>query len=122
LHFYIELRFKDKWDFAEEEPWVATVFKSNEELMSIFMSAVKKAEDALDKSDDSILQDQWKLCAGDIAYLEMERWEAIRHDFGQNAHHRAQLGVFLRLLLMGQVQTSLCRLLSTFIALFYIFS
>jgi hypothetical protein len=42
MHFYIELRFKDKWDFAEEGPWVATVFKSNEELMSIFMSAVKK--------------------------------------------------------------------------------
>ncbi|AWV97871.1 DinB family protein [Arcticibacterium luteifluviistationis] len=88
----------DKWDFAEEEAWKPTVFKTNDELLAFFDNSVAKASAALEQSRDDLLQDKWKLCAGDITYLEMEKWEAVRHAFGQNSHHRAQLGVFLRLL------------------------
>lgn len=86
-----------KWDFAEEEH-NPTVYNTSEELVARFQACVAEVNDALNQSSDEILQENWKLCAGDITYLEMQKWEAIRHAFGQNAHHRAQLGVFLRLL------------------------
>ncbi len=86
----------DKWDFAEEE-WNPKTFENQEELLAVFDNSYNKAIEALNSSSDSTLQDNWKLCAGDITYLEMERWEAVRHAFGQNAHHRAQLQVYLRL-------------------------
>jgi hypothetical protein len=50
------------------------MFKNIAELISIFNALLQKAEDALKISEDSILQDYWKLCAGDITYLEMEKW------------------------------------------------
>lgn len=86
-----------KWDFAEEE-YSPNTFETGEEIVARFRVCVSEANAALDSSIDDILEDKWKLCAGDITYLEIEKWEAIRHAFGQNAHHRAQLGVFLRLL------------------------
>lgn len=88
----------DKWDFAEEESWEAKVFETNEDLIKHFENSVKKAMEALEQSKDDILLERWKLCTGEVIHLEMEKWEAVRHAFGQNAHHRAQLGVFLRLL------------------------
>ena len=89
---------KDRWDFEEDQHWEAKVFKNNVELLSIFNHSIQKAEEALGKSDDSILKDKWKLFAGDITFFEKENWEAIRHAFGQNAYQRAQISAFLRLL------------------------
>ncbi|MFT5885214.1 MAG: putative damage-inducible protein DinB [Arcticibacterium sp.] len=97
-HMISKALLKDKWDFAEEEPVDAKSFETNEALLVVFENAVKDAMDALEVSSDDILLDKWKLCAGEITYLEIEKWEAVRHALGQNAHHRAQLGVFLRLL------------------------
>ncbi len=89
---------KDKRDVVEDEPAAAKSFETTEALLAVLQNSVKEASDALNVSTDNILLDKWRLCAGEITYLEMEKWEAVRHAFGQNAHHRAQLGVFLRLL------------------------
>ncbi|SOE22409.1 Uncharacterized damage-inducible protein DinB (forms a four-helix bundle) [Spirosomataceae bacterium TFI 002] len=86
-----------KWDFAEDEQRQST-YTNGEELVAYFNACVAEANEALSSSKDDILEEDWKLCAGDITYVEMQKWEAIRHAFGQNSHHRAQLGVYLRLL------------------------
>jgi uncharacterized damage-inducible protein DinB len=86
-----------KWDFAEDEQSEKT-YTNAEELVTRFNECVGEANKALESSKDDILEDEWKLCAGEITYVEMQKWEAIRHAFGQNSHHRAQLGVYLRLL------------------------
>ena len=69
-----------------------------QELLKKFDAGIQQAEKVLGKVFDDILLDQWQLRAGDQVYMDMPKWEAVRHAFGQNAHHRAQLGVFLRLL------------------------
>ncbi len=40
----------------------------------------------------------WTLRNGEQVYDVMTKYEVIRHAFAQITHHRAQLGVYLRLL------------------------
>ena len=87
---------KDEWDMADTgEPETC---ESAEELLKKFDEGFQQSEKALSQASDAVLQKHWKLRAGDEVYMDLEKWEAIRHAFGQNAHHRAQLGVYLRLL------------------------
>lgn len=87
---------KDAWDIAESgEP---DPCENAEALLKKFDKGLGQSEEALNQASDDILQKRWQLRAGDQVYMDLEKWEAIRHTFGQNAHHRAQLGVFLRLL------------------------
>lgn len=86
-----------KWDFAEGG-WQPNVYNNAKELVERFEECLSKAMDALNQSTDDILQEKWVLCSGDQIFLELERWETFRHAMGQNAHHRAQLQVCLRLL------------------------
>lgn len=88
---------QDKWDFAEME-WNPKDFSTSEELLGYFDTALKNAFDALDRASDDELMNEWVMCSGDQIWLKTTKWEALRHAFGQNAHHRAQLGVYLRLL------------------------
>lgn len=88
---------RDKWDFADE-PYNPVDYPTAEALTTRMDECVALAQNALAHATDDQLTDTWRLCAGEVVYLELQRWEAIRHAFGQNAHHRAQLGVFLRLL------------------------
>lgn len=87
----------DKWDFADS-PYAPVDINSAAELVTRFDECLKMARQSLEKATDEILQKRWIMCAGDQVYADLEKWEAVRHAFGQNAHHRAQLGVFLRLL------------------------
>ena len=43
------------------------------------------------------LLETWTIRNGDTILNAMSKYEAIRHSFSQTIHHRAQLGVFLRL-------------------------
>ena len=86
---------KDYWDIALENPDHCA---NAEELLKKFDEGRERAEEVLGSVSDDILLDRWQLRAGEEVYMDMPKWEAVRHAFGQNAHHRAQLGVFLRLL------------------------
>jgi uncharacterized damage-inducible protein DinB len=44
------------------------------------------------------LDEKWTLRNGDIVYMEQSKLDTVRHSFCQIVHHRAQLGVYLRLL------------------------
>ncbi|MPR31974.1 DinB family protein [Cytophagaceae bacterium SJW1-29] len=87
---------QDEWDLAKAEEPVDC--KNAEDLLKKFDKGLSRSQEALSHASDAVLQKRWLLRAGDDVYLDIEKWEAIRHAFGQNAHHRAQLGVFLRLL------------------------
>lgn len=86
---------KDYWDMANDEP---AHCENAEQLLRKFDEGTRQAERVLGEVSDDILLDHWQLRAGDQVYMDMPKWEAVRHSFGQNAHHRAQLGVYLRLL------------------------
>jgi len=88
---------QDEWDFAKS-PYDPVDMNNAQELVTRFDQCLEEARIALDHGADDTLQKRWVLRAGDQVYMDITKWECIRHAFGQNAHHRAQLGVFLRLL------------------------
>ncbi len=48
--------------------------------------------------DDTFLNKKWVMKHNGHIIMDFTKYEAIRHSFSQLIHHRAQLGVFLRLL------------------------
>ncbi|WP_255069484.1 DinB family protein [Lacihabitans sp. LS3-19] len=87
----------DKWDFANS-PYPSKECNNTQDLLARLEESIVEVRIALDESTDDILQDKWEMCSGDQVWLTLEKWETFRHAMGQNAHHRAQLQVYLRLL------------------------
>lgn len=84
-------------DFAKGyEP---TPCNNNAELMGIFENSLKKGLEALGKAnEDMLVNGTWSMHAGEHHIATLSKYETIRHSISQTIHHRAQLGVFLRLL------------------------
>jgi uncharacterized damage-inducible protein DinB len=88
---------QDGLDFATT-PYNPALCKNGEELVKYYDKNAAEASAILKKSKDSILEETWTLRNGDIVYQQLTRLETIRHAYCQIVHHRAQLGVYLRLL------------------------
>jgi uncharacterized damage-inducible protein DinB len=69
-----------------------------DELVAYFNANVDEAKRFLSDYNDSILEDTWTLKSGEIVLMQASKLETIRHAYCQLVHHRAQLGVYLRLL------------------------
>jgi uncharacterized damage-inducible protein DinB len=67
-------------------------------MQSVFEENQKKALESLSKTTDAFLQNVWTMKNGDHIYMTCTKEEVIRMTMSQIIHHRAQLGVFLRLL------------------------
>lgn len=68
------------------------------ELVQCHDENVNQALNDLKTASDTILDQTWLLKSGDTVFMELTKMDTIRHSFGQLIHHRAQLGVYLRLL------------------------
>ncbi|SHF92045.1 Uncharacterized damage-inducible protein DinB (forms a four-helix bundle) [Fodinibius roseus] len=88
---------KDVLDFAEEgyEP---TPVESTQELLNLHEASVQKGKTALNKAGEDDLLPDWTMRNGDQVLMVMPKHEVVRHSLSQVIHHRAQLGVYLRLL------------------------
>ena len=87
----------DKIDFATMDYTPAPV-NSNEELLALLEKSYATGKGMLEKTnDDVVLNQHWKMCMGETVLADLTKYEAIRHSFAQTTHHRAQLGVYLRL-------------------------
>jgi uncharacterized damage-inducible protein DinB len=84
-------------DFANNT-WKEEVINNTEELLACFDKSVLNGKAHLEKATEEQLQEQWILRSGDHIILQSTKYEFIRITFGQMIHHRAQMGVFLRLL------------------------
>jgi uncharacterized damage-inducible protein DinB len=87
----------DVLDFAAND-YKPTPSKDNREMQKIFEENLKKAIESLTKTNDDFLQNTWTMKNGDHIYMTASKQEVIRMAMSQTIHHRAQLGVFLRLL------------------------
>lgn len=67
-------------------------------LLQHFDSGVKAAREALAASKDSDYDEMWSLKHGAQVLTALPRREVIRTHFSHMVHHRAQLGLYLRLL------------------------
>ncbi|MEO5588873.1 MAG: DinB family protein [Gemmatimonadaceae bacterium] len=73
-------------------------FESTETLLDVFDKNVADASAALAAADDGDLQKNWSLKHGDKVLMSMPRGAVSRQTISHLVHHRAQLGVYLRLL------------------------
>lgn len=84
-------------DFATA-PYSPVPINSTAELISYFEKAYAKGKAALEKAHDEQLEENWTMRTGEQIHFSATKREMIRTCFCQVVHHRAQLGVYLRLL------------------------
>ena len=87
----------DEFDFAKE-PYNPTIIKNNAELMACCEKNLDICKQALTKANENEWHKEWVMRSGESIFIRSSKYEAIRHLFCQVVHHRAQLGVFMRLL------------------------
>lgn len=84
-------------DFATMD-YTPTPLHSTEDLLALHEKSLADGKAALEKAREEDLLPDWTLRNGDQVYSVSSKYEVIRMSFSQTIHHRAQLGVFLRLL------------------------
>jgi uncharacterized damage-inducible protein DinB len=82
----------------EANPYTLPVLNNTDELLEFFEENYIKGRTQLEKSNESDLLRRWILRSGAYILQDYSVAEVIRVAFQQTTHHRAQLGVFLRLL------------------------
>jgi uncharacterized damage-inducible protein DinB len=87
----------DELDF-EASPYEPHPIKNTSELMEYFEKCLKEGREQLALAVDKDLDGKWVLRSGQTIHVTYSKGEVIRMTYCQIVHHRAQLGVFLRLL------------------------
>lgn len=87
----------DGLDFAATEHKPTPVEATND-LLRIFERYYLEGKRALNDAKGTDLDKKWILRHGDTILAEMNKHETIRQTMIHIAHHRAQLGVYFRLL------------------------
>jgi uncharacterized damage-inducible protein DinB len=87
----------DGIDFATMD-WTPTEVSSADDLLQLLDKSAEKALAALQNVTDEDLLKTWTIKNDGQVLQAMTKYESIRHAYSQTTHHRAQLGVFLRLL------------------------
>lgn len=86
----------DELDFATYPE--QTPLNNNKELMEYFEKRYNEGLSVLLPENEAVLQKQWTLRNADKIYWQAPKVEILRTSLSQQIHHRAQLGVYLRLL------------------------
>ncbi len=84
-------------DFGKNE-YKPTEIGSNAELISFFERSLAEGRSNIAKAKDEQLKDTWTMRNGEQVYSSDTKDEVLRGVFCQVVHHRAQLGVYLRIL------------------------
>ncbi len=84
-------------DFATS-PYEEKAVNNTADLLTLFETSLADGRTHLEKATDKDLAPDWTLRNGETIYSVESKGEVIRMTYSQIVHHRAQLGVFLRLL------------------------
>ncbi|MBA3647101.1 MAG: DinB family protein [Chitinophagales bacterium] len=87
----------EELDFAKT-PYQQSGIDNTEDLLKHFETALASGKASLSSASEDQLLPKWTLRNGEQVYTVLTKYEVIRHALAQTIHHRAQLGVFLRLL------------------------
>ncbi len=93
LHFTFTT---DELDF--QKPYIVPDINTNKELMDFFEKRYNEGLATLIPENEKLLDKPWTLRNGDKIYSTDPKIDIVRMSLSQQIHHRAQLGVFLRLL------------------------
>ena len=75
-----------------------TPVNTTAETLRLFEDSYTKGKADLEKTNETELLKSWTLRSGPQVHFVNTKVEVVRIAFSQTVHHRAQLGVFLRLL------------------------
>jgi uncharacterized damage-inducible protein DinB len=84
-------------DFANND-YAPTVITNNKELLACFEKNLADGRTHLADAKEEQLSQPWTMRNGEEIYSTEPKSEVIRMSISQIIHHRAQLGVYLRLL------------------------
>lgn len=88
----------DVLDFAAND-YKPVIHATNAERLKFFDEQVAKSIEILEKTRDEDLEKNWTMRNGDTVYFTVPKKVALRTwVFNHQFHHRAQLGVYLRML------------------------
>jgi uncharacterized damage-inducible protein DinB len=73
------------------------IARSTAELLEIFEDSVAKGRSAISAATDEDMQKDWTFRFGDMISFTEVRTKVLRSFLNHLVHHRAQLGVYLRL-------------------------
>jgi uncharacterized damage-inducible protein DinB len=82
----------------EAQPYKPTPVSNNKELLDLLEKSVAAGKSALQKANEKLFDETWTIRMGKTILGSDSKAESIRHAYCQTVHHRAQLGVYLRLL------------------------
>ena len=89
--------YTSELDF-EAMDYKPAVVNSREDVLKLHKKSVQQGRESLQQASESDLLPTWTMRHGDKIFSVMTKYEVIRHAIAQTIHHRAQLGVYLRLL------------------------
>ena len=87
----------DELDFANNA-YEPAVISNTTELLAYFEKNLAEGTALLAATNEEVLAQKWVLRNGDAIYIQSTKGGVVRTSISQIIHHRAQLGVFLRLL------------------------
>jgi uncharacterized damage-inducible protein DinB len=87
----------EELDFAKN-PYQPVVVNSTAELLDYFETCLADGKAQLAQATEGQLGENWTLRNGEEIYSTDPKADVIRMTYCQIVHHRAQLGVYLRLL------------------------
>ncbi len=87
----------DELDFANN-PYKITPIENTAGLLNFFEESLASGKTHLAQANEEELEKNWTLRNGDQILSVSTKSEVIRMSYSQTVHHRAQLGVYLRLL------------------------
>jgi uncharacterized damage-inducible protein DinB len=87
----------DELDFAAN-PYKPEEVNNTADLLAVFEKNLATGIEHLKATNEDILKQNWTLRNGDDIFMTDTKAGIVRVSISQTIHHRAQLGVFLRLL------------------------
>lgn len=87
----------DELDF-ETSPYTPKNVQNTAELLAYFEECLANGRTELKEENAHLLEKPWTLRSGAMIFSTDPKLDVIRMAFSQIIHHRAQLGVYLRLL------------------------
>lgn len=82
----------------ENNPYTYPAVNSNQDLLDFFDLSLANGQSELEKATDADLLPTWTLRSGANVFSVEPKGDVIHMSLCQTIHHRAQLGVYLRLL------------------------
>lgn len=93
-----ETILQDELDFSKMDNTPKEI-NTSEDLLSLFDKNMAVAKEILEKANDEDLAKNWTMRNAETIYFTLPKAEVMRTwVLNHNVHHRAQLGVYLRLL------------------------